>query len=69
MIRCCRYFRTTWKESAGKFVWLGGNKDAWFVFHRLLMGLTWCLTLAAFFMIFAHLGWGWTTIRYGHYLV
>ena len=31
-ILLARYFRTTWKET--KFTWLGGKKDAWFVFHR-----------------------------------
>ena len=45
-------------------MWLGGNKDAWFIFHRLLMVLTWCLTIAAFFLIFAHLDFTWTEIPF-----
>lgn len=50
-----RYFRLTW---VGKQL---GGKDLWFVFHRILMIITWLLTVIAFVLIFIELG-GWTSL-------
>ncbi|KAI9553251.1 hypothetical protein GHT06_021147 [Daphnia sinensis] len=50
-----RYFRLTW---VGKQL---GGKDLWFVFHRILMIITWLLTVIAFILIFVELG-GWTSL-------
>ncbi|XP_046657704.1 putative ferric-chelate reductase 1 homolog isoform X2 [Daphnia pulicaria] len=50
-----RYFRLTWvgKQFMGK--------DLWFVSHRMLMVITWILTVIAFILIFIELG-GWTSL-------
>jgi hypothetical protein len=48
-----RYFKQTWTGAQCC------SKDMWFVIHRLMMVLTWLLTLAGFFLIFFELGWEW----------
>lgn len=52
-IMVARYFKQTWTGSQCC------KKDVWFVVHRLMMILTWLLTLAGFFLIFVELGWEW----------
>ena len=44
-----RYFKPTWTGAQCC------SKDIWFVIHRLMMVLTWFLTLAGFFLIFFEL--------------
>ncbi|XP_045507072.1 putative ferric-chelate reductase 1 homolog [Colias croceus] len=45
-----RYFRKTW---VGKTL---GGKDIWFAYHRILMVLTWVLTVAGFILIVIEVG-------------
>jgi len=54
-ITIARYFRQTW---VGKTIM---GKDLWFVFHRVLMVITWSLTVASFVIIFVELD-GWTSV-------
>ncbi|XP_047539509.1 putative ferric-chelate reductase 1 homolog isoform X1 [Vanessa atalanta] len=49
-----RYFKKTW---VGKTL---GGKDIWFAYHRILMVLTWVLTMAGFILILIDVG-GWQT--------
>lgn len=48
-----RYFRQTW---VGKNI---GGKDVWFAWHRILMVLTWLLTMSGFIIILVEVG-GWS---------
>ncbi|KAM3958035.1 putative ferric-chelate reductase 1 homolog [Aphomia sociella] len=46
-----------------KQVWVGrqlGGKDIWFAYHRILMVLTWLLTVCGFILILIEVG-GWST--------
>ncbi|XP_050669345.1 putative ferric-chelate reductase 1 homolog isoform X2 [Leptidea sinapis] len=52
-ILLARYFRKTW---VGKTF---GGKDIWFAYHRILMVVTWLLTVAGFILIVVEVG-GWT---------
>ncbi|XP_038218052.1 putative ferric-chelate reductase 1 homolog isoform X1 [Zerene cesonia] len=45
-----RYFRKTW---VGKTL---GGKDMWFAYHRILMVITWLLTVAGFILIVLEVG-------------
>ncbi|CAH0714862.1 unnamed protein product, partial [Brenthis ino] len=47
-----RYFKKTW---VGKTL---GGKDIWFAYHRILMVLTWLLTVVGFILILTEVG-GW----------
>ncbi|XP_045455053.1 putative ferric-chelate reductase 1 homolog [Melitaea cinxia] len=47
-----RYFKKTW---VGKTL---GGKDIWFAYHRILMVLTWVLTMVGFILILVEVG-GW----------
>ncbi|CAH2098145.1 unnamed protein product [Euphydryas editha] len=47
-----RYFKKTW---VGKTL---GGKDIWFAYHRILMVLTWVLTMLGFILILVEVG-GW----------
>lgn len=58
-ILLARYFRQTWVGSQ-----LCG-KDQWFAWHRFLMVLTWCLTVAGFVIIFVEIG-GWSQVDNPH---
>ncbi|XP_034826030.1 putative ferric-chelate reductase 1 homolog isoform X1 [Maniola hyperantus] len=49
-----RYFKKTWE---GKTL---GGVDIWFAYHRILMVLTWVLTVAGFILILVEVG-GWQT--------
>ncbi|XP_063371982.1 putative ferric-chelate reductase 1 homolog isoform X1 [Cydia amplana] len=53
-ILLARYFRQTW---VGKQL---GGKDIWFAYHRMLMVLTWLLTVTGFILILVEVG-GWST--------
>ena len=58
MMMVARNFKHTWTRAQCC------SKDMWFVIkefviHRLMMVLTWLLTLAGFFLIFFELGWEW----------
>ncbi|EFX80429.1 hypothetical protein DAPPUDRAFT_304120 [Daphnia pulex] len=50
-----RYYKLTW---VGQQIM---GKDLWFVYHTILMMVTWTLTMIAFILIFSELG-GWTSI-------
>uniref|UniRef100_S4PTB7 ascorbate ferrireductase (transmembrane) n=2 Tax=Pararge aegeria TaxID=116150 RepID=S4PTB7_9NEOP len=49
-----RYFKKTWD---GKTL---GGVDIWFAYHRILMVLTWVLTVGGFILILVEVG-GWQT--------
>ncbi|XP_045540142.1 putative ferric-chelate reductase 1 homolog [Papilio machaon] len=53
-ILLARYFRQTW---VGKQL---GGKDIWFAYHRILMVLTWLLTMLGFILILVEVG-GWSS--------
>ncbi|XP_068624123.1 putative ferric-chelate reductase 1 homolog [Battus philenor] len=53
-ILLARYFRQTW---VGKQL---GGKDIWFAWHRILMVITWLLTIIGFILILVEVG-GWST--------
>ncbi|XP_041972011.1 putative ferric-chelate reductase 1 homolog [Aricia agestis] len=53
-ILLARYFRKTW---VGKTL---GGKDIWFAYHRILMVITWLLTMAGFVVILIEVG-GYST--------
>jgi hypothetical protein len=55
-ILVARYFKQTWTGTQCC------KKDVWFVIHRMMMVITWLLTMAGFVLIFAELGWKWTAI-------
>lgn len=54
-ILLARYYKLTWVGQ--QFM----GKDLWFVYHRILLAITWALTVIAFIIIFVELG-GWTSI-------
>lgn len=54
-ILLARYYKLTWVGQ--QFM----GKDLWFVYHRILLAITWALTVVAFIIIFVELG-GWTSI-------
>ncbi|KAL0811036.1 hypothetical protein ABMA28_010316 [Loxostege sticticalis] len=53
-ILLARYFRQVW---VGRQL---GGKDIWFAYHRILMVLTWLLTVVGFILILVEVG-GWST--------
>ncbi|XP_013195136.2 putative ferric-chelate reductase 1 homolog [Amyelois transitella] len=53
-ILLARYFRQVW---VGKQL---GGKDIWFAYHRILMVLTWLLTVCGFILILVEVG-GWSS--------
>lgn len=53
-ILLARYFRQVW---VGRQL---GGKDIWFAYHRILMVLTWLLTVCGFILILIEVG-GWST--------
>ncbi|RVE45028.1 hypothetical protein evm_010346 [Chilo suppressalis] len=53
-ILLARYFRQVW---VGRQL---GGKDIWFAYHRILMVLTWLLTVCGFIIILVEVG-GWST--------